>query len=278
MKTKNGQILFWLTILFGMISGFMFAESTTQPGVGSEGAQTRTIGIYSGNGADRYLQAVAQKMFTWMGFETVSLSADDLNRGNLKSVSLIYFPGGSTPPLRREITETGRENLRAFIREGCAYVGTCAGALIACEKNLWLYRPDDYGLFGLIPATGVGPIPQIDDGDGITMTRLTINQSSEIGAKHPEAAVVLSINSPYFKISEAASVTVVATYDAIGQPAYIAAAYGKGKVFLTGPHPEFEEDSPRDGNAYFDGFDDEGSDWPLMRSAVYWCLSMGEQE
>ena len=278
MKTKNGMILFWLVILLGTITGLTFAQSSTQTSAGSRGEHVRIIGIYSGNGADPYLRAIAHRMFAWMGFETVSLSADDLNRGNFKSVSLIYFPGGSTPPFRREITETGRGNLRAYIRQGCAYVGTCAGALIACEKNIWQNRPDDYGLFGLVPAIGIGPIPEINDGDGITMARLTVNQDSEIGAKHPETAVVLSINSPYFEIGEAAVVTVIATYDAIRQPAYIAAAYGEGKVFLTGPHPEFEEDSPRDGNAYFDGFDDEGSDWPLMKSAVYWCLDLDKPE
>ena len=51
----------------------------------------------------------------------------------------------------------------------------------------------------------------------------------------------------------------------------------QGRVFLTGPHPEWEEDSDRDGVDYVqpsvaDRFDDQGSDWDLMRNAARWCL------
>jgi glutamine amidotransferase-like uncharacterized protein len=244
---------------------------TETPGIETE-IRSKLIGIYTGNGADPYLCAIAKRMFEWMGFKTVTLKFGDLNIGDFKGIHLLYFPGGSTPPFRREITETGRQNLREYIRQGCAYIGTCAGALIACEKNLWLNRPDDYGLFGLVPVTGIGPIPEIDDGDGITMVHLVVNTATEIGEKHPEPATVLSINSPFFEVGESETVTIIAEYEAIHQPAYIATTYGNGRIFLTGPHPEFEEDSNRDGNAYFDGFDDEGSDWPLMKTAVLWCL------
>ncbi len=174
--------------------------------------------------------------------------------------------------MRRDITEAGRENLRTFVRKGGAYMGTCAGALIACEKNIWRGYDDNYGLFNLVAATGIGPVPELDDGDGIVMAELKVNQSSKIGRSHPETAWVLSINSPYFEENQNAAIMVIAEYDAIQKPAYIASTYGEGRVFLTGPHPEFEEDSDRDGNSYFDSFDDQGSDWDLVKSAVYWCL------
>lgn len=211
-------------------------------------------------------------MFAWMGFDTVSLNARDINKGRFKNADLVYFPGGSTPSYRRDISETGRGNLRAFVRNGGGYIGTCAGALIACERNIWQGRDDNNGLFGLVPATGVGPISEIDDGDGICMVDLAVDKGTEIGAKHPEPVYVLSINSPYFEVGESEPIAVVAEYDAIKKPAYIAYRYGQGRVFLTGPHPEIEEDSERDGDDYFDSFEDRGSDWPFMKSAAEWCL------
>ncbi len=37
-------------------------------------------------------------------------------------------------------------------------------------------------------------------------------------------------------------------------------------------HLEIEEDSERDGVAFADELDDQGSDWELMRKAVLWSL------
>jgi hypothetical protein len=52
----------------------------------------------------------------------------------------------------------------------------------------------------------------------------------------------------------------------------IAFGHGNGRVFLTGAHPEFEEDSDRDGADFCDHLDDRGSDWDLMKKAARWCL------
>ena len=51
----------------------------------------------------------------------------------------------------------------------------------------------------------------------------------------------------------------------------VAFEYGWGRVFLIGPHPEWEEDSDRDGFEPWPEHDDRGSDWPLMRNVTYWC-------
>ena len=251
---------------------FLFLSVVSSSLLSANGAFVPTIGIYSGSGADPYLQAIAHRMFRWMELNTVSINAHQINQNDFEGIQMLYFPGGSTPPIRREITETGREHLRTFVRTGGGYMGTCAGALMACEKNIWRGNDDNYGLFNLIAATGIGPIPELDDGDGVMMAELKVNQSSTIGLSYPETAWVLSINSPYFEVHPDRSIIVIAEYAANRKPAYIASTYGEGRIFLTGPHPEFEEDNNRDGNSYFDSFDDQGSDWDLVKSAVYWCL------
>jgi hypothetical protein len=58
----------------------------------------------------------------------------------------------------------------------------------------------------------------------------------------------------------------------------VAKEYDQGRVFQTGPQPEWEEDATRDGVAYFDHFEDQGSDWELMRNASRWCLGTDKVE
>jgi len=96
------------------------------------------------------------------------------------------------------------------------------------------------------------------------MTKLDINTSSLIAQSHPDTMWALYINSPYFEFSVDANVSVIARYNTGNLPTFVSSEYGEGRVFLTGPHPEFEEDSNRDGNSYFDGFDDRGSDWDCL--------------
>lgn len=50
----------------------------------------------------------------------------------------------------------------------------------------------------------------------------------------------------------------------------VAFEYGKGRVFLSGPHPEIEVDSDRDGSNRFNDLEDEGSEWPLLLAVMNW--------
>lgn len=69
---------------------------------------------------------------------------------------------------------------------------------------------------------------------------------------------------------EDVNVTILGEYDRVNQPSMLAFDYGLGRVFLIGTHPEIEEDSERDGVTFADEFDDQGSDWELIRRAVLW--------
>ena len=75
-----------------------------------------------------------------------------------------------------------------------------------------------------------------------------------------------------FLPNEEAEIEILGVYDINNQPCIAAFEYGMGKVFIIGTHPEFEEDSERDGLPPSDNFDDQGSDWYLMKKAAQWCL------
>ncbi len=255
------------------------STDTVAPEQAPSSPATAVVGLYADAGADPYLRAMARHMFTWMGYGTVDIRAADVNAGDFKGIRLLYMPGGSTPPFRRDISEEGREHLRSYIAGGCGYMGTCAGALIACSGNLWGGRQDDYGLFALLPVTGIGPIPELEEGRelplgrGYVMAELIIDGGHPVTSGYEGTASILSLNSPWFEAGS--GISVLARYARTGGAAVVAGEFGAGRVVLTGPHPEVEEDSPRDGNSYFDVFEDQGSDWPLMSSAAAWCLGGG---
>jgi hypothetical protein len=52
-------------------------------------------------------------------------------------------------------------------------------------------------------------------------------------------------------------------------------SFGKNHVFLIGTHPEIEEDSDRDSVSFGDEFEDRGTDWEPMKSAVVLCYLEG---
>ena len=77
----------------------------------------------------------------------------------------------------------------------------------------------------------------------------------------------------YLVPDNGSSINVLGSYNATGEPAIAICEYGQGRVFISGPHPEIEEDDDRDGISFYeleDGIWDPESDWPLLRDAVKW--------
>jgi glutamine amidotransferase-like uncharacterized protein len=232
------------------------------------------IGINSDNGAAEGCIIAACNMFEWMEWDEVrKIYAENINNNLLDDLDLIYFPGGSIPPYRRDITNTGRQNLRNRIQAGFGYIGTCAGGLIACEKSIWEDYEDNVGLFKLYPVTGMGLISEIFQYPEVGMCQVNFITHSMTNMQS-DSGWILYHNSPYFQIHESSNVDIIGRYEISGHPAIVATNFGNGRILLTGPHYEFEEDSHRDGVSNFDHFQDHGSDWPLMKAATKWCLKL----
>jgi hypothetical protein len=84
---------------------------------------------------------------------------------------------------------------------------------------------------------------------------------------------------PYFETEGMEGITTLATYSYNGMPAMIAFEYGEGngRVFLTGPHPEWEEDSYRDGSLWDNNLDENGSEWELCKTVSLWLASVTDE-
>jgi glutamine amidotransferase-like uncharacterized protein len=211
-----------------------------------------TVGIYADENASGICYIAAENMFKWMGFETKRIYASTINDGNFEHIDIFYFPGGG---YGSAITDTGLQMLRDVIAEGRGYIGTCAGAYFAEYLGIFL---------GSVGA----PVPGLDFG----MCEVYLVKPHPITDDQPASLWILYINSPYFEPDSGATVDTIGFYNISGYPALVACEYGTGRVFLTGPHPEWEENDTRDGVSAYDSFDDVESDWPMMYNAARWCL------
>jgi len=164
-------------------------------------------------------------------------------------------------------------------------MGICAGAWWACDYMVWMadpnYPPPEYHVEGdesnldLFPGVARGPIEEITPFHTGTMTRIDIvNHTHPITKSLPDYLQILYWGRPYLLPYPDAKITVLGTYNVTGTPAIVAFEYGKGRVFLCGPHPEVEENSDRDGlppvTPDMPGWSDPDSEWPLLLTATSW--------
>ena len=106
-------------------------------------------------------------------------------------------------------------------------------------------------------------------------TGITLDSAHVIAAGSPKTLTALYYGGPAFHTNEGAEVDVVARFDVNGEPAVVAFEHGKGRVFLSSVHLEYDLTSAADGTEWPElerGLDDPESDWPLLQSAALWLL------
>ncbi len=267
----GGILAVMIVVLCGAIGATWLAGGCERGAQSPWRGEGPVVAVYTGDGAAEACSAAAIRMFAWMGYEVATIGANDVNYSDIARFDLLYFPGGSSGPYERDISVGGKARVRAFVAAGGRYIGTCAGAHFAATTSEWRGEAYTGNGLSLFPGEVRGPIPELIIDSAYDMTRLTLHPHA-ITAGRPDSAWVMYYNGPYFSFDSCQEIEVVASYDVTGSPAMVAFEYGGGRVFLTGPHPEWEEDSDRDGVDYFDGFDDRGSDWDLMLRATRWCF------
>ncbi len=231
------------------------------------------VALYSGRGADADCKTAAQKMFEWMGYKVKRISPHQINTGSLNEFDLICFPGGDMYYYSLDISSTGKLKIRQFISGGGGYIGICGGAYFAAEKVYWRGVQLNMTPLSLFRGTATGPINQIYAYPDYGMTQLDIvTMDHPITSGEDASMSVLYYWGPYLSPNAEFEFDVICDYHVTKNHAMVAFEYGQGRIFLTGAHPEFEEDSDRDGVGFCDLFDDQGSDWDFMKKAARWCL------
>jgi glutamine amidotransferase-like uncharacterized protein len=218
-------------------------------------------------------------MFQWMNATVEMVNSSSIRQGILEDFQIVAIPGGYAYDYYLDLGPSGENAIREFIAVGGAYWGVCAGAYFALEEFDWSEDGHTgtyyYGL-GLFPGRGVGPIVGIADWPDYVMTDVQLNKSNGIidFTNEPDTHSIMYYGGPYFETEGMNGITTIATYSFNGKPAMIAFEYEQGRVFLTGPHSEWEEDSFRDGCVWDNHLEDDGSEWQLCKDVSTWLASV----
>ncbi|MCK4421914.1 hypothetical protein KAW18_07675 [candidate division WOR-3 bacterium] len=246
------------------------------------------IALYSDEGADETCIRATENMFKWMGYTVELIKADYINKVGLDSFRLLCVPGGNMYQYALDISLEGKEKIRDFIRGGGGYIGICGGGYFASEKVIWQEQRLPMTPLGIFPGTARGPVDEIVPFPDQEVVKVNIVDSRHpITRTEPDSIWIFYFGGPVFIPNKDAEVNILARHSRGDYSAMVAFNYGRGRVFIIGPHPEFEEDSDRDSvflpdlpdTVINDGtyrsddeLDDRGSDWGFMRKVALWCL------
>lgn len=213
-------------------------------------------------------------MFRWMNATVEIVNSTGIKQGILDNIQIIAVPGGYAYDYYLDLGYSGASAIHDFVAGGGRYWGSCAGAYYACQEFEW----SEYGETGtyyyglkLFPGRGVGPIIGIADWPDMIMTNIRMNTSNDLIdlSQEPTSHSIMYYGGPYFETEGVNGITTLATYSFNGMPAMIAFEHVQGRVFLTGPHPEWEEDNFRDGCVWDNYLEEDGSEWYLVRRSCY---------
>ena len=200
------------------------------------GAGARNIGSY------RWLEIASRTS----GVDATPVDGAAVCAGALDAADVLVMPGGSSVEESKSLGAEGREKVRAFVRNGGGYIGTCAGCCLLMESSKG--HPD---MLHMIPFK-FGP------GGGKAEMSVAFNRRAEQLAGIPKGSAMLRyaegpVPLPSLPVKDA-DMEVVATYNSdinaggakerpsmAGQAAAIAGTYGKGRLFVLSVHPESDE-------------------------------------
>lgn len=235
----------------------------------SESSRTDLTGInvavYNGTSALPHSAIALKNMFDWMNAATVYVDGDGIRNATLDSCDILVFPGGSTLGYSYELEEEGRELVKDFVASGGSYFGICGGSLFGTNAGLGLFNGSYSGAVS---------------GTGTYLMDFTVNRSSTGPdlSSEPENYTTLYWGSSYFYGTGMADAIPIMTYQTSGEAAMIVCRYELGTVFLSSPHPEYEEGDARDGTSIFDDLNDPDSEWGLLLKVSIWLVDVAGTE
>jgi glutamine amidotransferase-like uncharacterized protein len=219
------------------------------------------VAVYNGVGVMGSSRIALYRMFEWMNATAGNITASEILAGELDDYDILVVPGGSEDTCSDELESEGQQIVKDFVAGGGSYFGICGGATFGA-RYLHLFN----GFMG----------PVSEPGDLIHITTMHVNRSS-LGPDLSDLAENLSIMyyasqrftpNPY----AATSIHTIARYDYDGSAGMVAFEYDYGTVFLSSPHPEYEENGDRDGTTFGDYLEDPDSEWELLFRVSKWLI------
>ena len=202
--------------------------------------------VYNGAGAcAENCAKAAYDIAAKAGFDPVYVGDDESDPKIFDSAAVWIQPGGHASLAMTSMADALKTNLKNFINQGGGYVGFCAGAFVATE------------MVGNTKVNGLGIIPGNTTlfGSGVDLKKFTWNGSERY---------LYWEGGPYFS-NMPSSVEQIGAYPD-GSSATVRTSYGKGRVYITGAHPE----APQQWKDYNRLNDPDGDDSDLVVQMLSW--------
>jgi glutamine amidotransferase PdxT len=194
-----------------------------------------------------------------MNATVANVTSIDIKNGSLQEYDILVVPGGSETTASSDLDSEGRQMIRDYVKQGGSYFGICGGATFGA-RYLGFFR-------GYMS-------PLNEPGSIIHLTSMQVNQSC-VGpdlSGCSENFSTMYYASQYFVPNTAVDVHVVATYEYNGEAGMVAFEHENGTVFLSSPHPEYEEMSDRDNTSFGSDLDDPDSEWDMLLQVSKWLV------
>jgi glutamine amidotransferase-like uncharacterized protein len=252
-KKRIGLVSVIITIL--LVSGIAFFSPAQRPLAGL------SVSIFEDHGVSFASKTALRHMFEWMGAEVTIINRTSLNNGVLNTTDLLVMPGGCWCNAHCSIQGDERYIVRQYVLDGGAYFGIDGGASYATSYRVGLFNgtlyPDCLGARDFLTEVDVNRDSQALDLSG-----------------EPESYTLFYESSGYFNADNMTGIFSICTYKDLNQSCMIVFECGEGRVFLSSPHPEYEEGNLNDGTDYYDTLNDPESEWTLMLKICQWLLRM----
>ena len=212
---------------------------------------------------------IAEILQNKLKLHTGFVDLDALDQVDLQDVKLLFFPGGESAYIH--LSEKAARQVRHAVAAGMGYIGICAGAFLAAEAVTTashIHLQGEACPFGIFPGlvewsggNGIWPfyidvrhslVANSSAADGITSmmhmrfaggtSNLVPSYANELGNW-----CVATIDGPSNETSRSRRAIMTATI------------FGEGRVFLSGPHPEAQEDTHG-----------------LIQAAAEWCTGKSD--
>ncbi len=218
--------------------------------------------VYSDRGIRASSRVALISMFEWMGANATIIDAETISNGTLEEYDILVMPGGCWCDERCKILGNSEKNaIRQFIQNGGAYFGVDGGASYATGWRLDVF----HGMYW----------PDVN-GSETYLLEVNVNRDCTEPdlSEEPPSYTLLYEASGYFELDNMTGISTIASYVDLDLPCMISFEYGDGKIFLSGPHPEYEEGSMRDNEEAWDTLVDPDSEWDFMLKICNWLLDV----
>lgn len=175
------------------------------------------------------------------GVESFPVDGEMIRAGVLDRADVLLMPGGSSVAESNRLGEAGRERLKAFIRGGGGYIGTCAGCVLLTQST-----KSHPNMLGVLPYRTTS-----SRGRGDVSVLFNDEAKRLVGIRPGAEMIRYSLGPVLVPAGSDTNFTAIATYNGdlelspryretmVGKTAAIAGTYGKGRIFVTAVHPEF---------------------------------------